>query len=638
MAKKKTAANGQSPDVASDQLEESNDTDQKEKIGLSAWLQRQIKINAARDSDERQRIWQNAVADYLAAKTAVKERSACATALRQALVALQQIDHQMTDMQRSLDAIQQRRKEIQTQQHTVDATDGITHALALEQAQEALECHHGCKPTLWQTLCSLGRAYYRWNAKRSYLESQCNRAQRTVDRMGRQRKQFAQTADDLTRQARHERRQLHQLEMKRDGLYQAVLEQAKAARAVHLLAWLKNGTVTPTEAIELAEPWSIPDWRQARARVFLQALTLHQCFLMLEPKRMWTNLSFINSVLTGVPFRCQCHATIRSAWASLFMVVPVLSSTFSSFARTFASLGARDIGWLFVDEAGQAPPQAAVGALWRAERAVCVGDPLQLKPIVTVSDAVLEHMRTHYQVSSYWFPNRQSAQTLADQATPWGKSLGPNGQKTWVGLPLVVHRRCDRPMFEIANCIAYDGAMVYGTVAPPPAKETRARLPTGWIDVVGPSDGNWIAAEGDALRDLLKILQKEGVQRDEIAIITPFRDVLRQLMFTAWCKKFEPSTIHTMQGKEAEVIIFILGGNTAAAGARDWVVSAPNLLNVAVTRAKRRLYVIGDRTAWQRRNLFCDVMEWLPSLNARISRSAATPDHAASVCTQLVAD
>ena len=107
-----------------------------------------------------------------------------------------------------------------------------------------------------------------------------------------------------------------------------------------------------------------------------------------------------------------------------------------------------------VDEAGQAPPQAAVGALWRARRAVLVGDPLQLKPIVTVSDAALEHMRTRYQVDAHWLPNRQSAQTLANEATPWGRLAGPSGSKTWVGLPLVVHRRCDRPMYALANRIA----------------------------------------------------------------------------------------------------------------------------------------------------------------------------------------
>ena len=63
-----------------------------------------------------------------------------------------------------------------------------------------------------------------------------------------------------------------------------------------------------------------------------------------------------------------------------------------------------------------------------------------------MSDAVLEHMRTRYRVDAHWLPNRQSAQTLADQATAWGRMAGPADSKTWVGLPLAVHRRCDKPM------------------------------------------------------------------------------------------------------------------------------------------------------------------------------------------------
>ena len=38
---------------------------------------------------------------------------------------------------------------------------------------------------------------------------------------------------------------------------------------------------------------------------------------------------------------------------------------------------------LVVDEAGQAQPQMALGALYRSRSAVIVGDPKQVEPVVT---------------------------------------------------------------------------------------------------------------------------------------------------------------------------------------------------------------------------------------------------------------
>lgn len=55
-------------------------------------------------------------------------------------------------------------------------------------------------------------------------------------------------------------------------------------------------------------------------------------------------------------------------------------------------------------------------------------------------------------------------------------------------------------------------------------------------------------------------------------------------------------TVHTFQGKEKETVILALGG--ASDGAIEWACGTPNILNVAVTRAQRRLYVVGDRARW----------------------------------------
>lgn len=579
--------------------------------GFLGWLNAFAEVNKARSPEQRQALWQQAIAEYEAAKTEVRKAHAAANRIRELIQARCKTIKQVEDQSEALRALEKKLADAVNQLSRLDAEESRPASLALKHCLDALEEHQASKPGFWAKIFSLWGVQRDWDAKRKRLEGQHDLAKADFSRIVRLTKQLDASRESLEKQTANTRRELQHLRDQFQAYTQDAINVARDGQADHLLAWLQNGAIGRGDAIELAEPWRIDGWRQARARVFIQALKLHRVFFELEASRMRSNLFLINGMLTGTRYQGFSRDAIRSAWASLFMVVPVLSSTFASFARSFGSLGAGEIGWLLVDEAGQAAPQAAVGALWRSRRALMVGDPLQLKPIVTVSDAVLEHMRTRYQVDTHWLPNRQSAQTLADEATSWGRMAGPTDGKTWVGLPLVVHRRCDKPMHALANRIAYDGAMVYGTLAPRHDKETPACLPTGWIQASGTSQGNWVPADGKALQELLALLYQDGVEAKDISVITPFKAVQENLK-RMLRDKMVSGTIHTMQGKEASIVIMVLGGNTEGSGARNWAVSEPNLLNVAATRAKRRFYVIGDRDDWKRRALFCDVMDLLP--------------------------
>ena len=59
-------------------------------------------------------------------------------------------------------------------------------------------------------------------------------------------------------------------------------------------------------------------------------------------------------------------------------------------------------------------------------------------------------------------------------------------------------------------------------------------------------------------------------------------------------------TIHTFQGKEADKVIIVLGVDSGEKGygAIQWASAKPNILNVAVTRAKRKLCIVGDKAKW----------------------------------------
>lgn len=109
------------------------------------------------------------------------------------------------------------------------------------------------------------------------------------------------------------------------------------------------------------------------------------------------------------------------------------------------------IGTLVIDEAGQAQPQMAVGALYRARKAIIVGDPKQVEPVVTddlklLKEAYSEPVFANYKNKSL------SVQSCADIMNPFGTSYD-NGTDypDWVGCPLLVHRRCISPMYEISK-------------------------------------------------------------------------------------------------------------------------------------------------------------------------------------------
>lgn len=148
--------------------------------------------------------------------------------------------------------------------------------------------------------------------------------------------------------------------------------------------------------------------------------------------------------------------------------------------------------------------------------------------------------------------------------------------------------------------------MVHGKTQPVSA---GPQLHSGWIDVRGTNNiGHWLKEEGDILRTLLAdLIGKQGVMPDQIALISPFKDCADRLMTMATgygIPKGRAGTVHTAQGKEADTVVLVLGGDPKSVGAKAWAASKPNLLNVAVSRMKKRLYVIGNRQEWSKHQNF----------------------------------
>ena len=111
---------------------------------------------------------------------------------------------------------------------------------------------------------------------------------------------------------------------------------------------------------------------------------------------------------------------VPALFQTLFLLVPVISSTFASIGNLLKDVkqsGA--IGMLIVDEAGQAQPQMAVGALYRSRRAVIVGDPKQVEPVVTDDLILLKKAYCDDDLKPYG-KKSLSVQGFADQMNVFG--------------------------------------------------------------------------------------------------------------------------------------------------------------------------------------------------------------------------
>ncbi|MET9214613.1 MULTISPECIES: DEAD/DEAH box helicase [unclassified Nocardia] len=363
------------------------------------------------------------------------------------------------------------------------------------------------------------------------------------------------------------------------------------------------------ERFQLCNPWADEQYSTARRELFLSALRLHRAFLLDAAPRVRDNLIVAIALIRGELAEEPKPETVAAAWQTLFLAVPLVVTTFTAAPRLFEGLGREALGWLFVDDAGQAAPQSVAGGLWRARRAVIVGDHRQLGPMETLPTSAQEALVRQFGLDAEWMPDLASARRAADRGVRHGTWLTPAdaAEPVWVGAPLRVHRRSDLPIFELTHRIAYDDdLLIFGT-------PERAEFPgqDRWIDVRSArAEGNWIPGEGEALAELLAQLTEDGVSPGDIRVVSPFRDVARgareiaREVLGAEFAAHQVGTVHAMHGNSAEVVVLILGTSPAAGGSRRWAATNPNVLNAAVSRARRRVYVIGNYRLWSSQRYF----------------------------------
>ncbi|UJL45601.1 hypothetical protein KFZ58_14525 [Virgibacillus sp. NKC19-16] len=356
-------------------------------------------------------------------------------------------------------------------------------------------------------------------------------------------------------------------------------------------------------------PWLTDNLLHLRALLFLQAMKVHKVFLCMSHYQILQNVNLFNKrKLIDTNHDLD---VFKELWDTIHLFVPVISTTFASVGRMYKELGPGSIDYLFIDEAGQAIPQAAVGAIWRSKHVIAVGDPLQIEPVVTMDKTLLTEIQRFYNLPDEYILPSSSVQSLADRANPYGMYKRNSGNEQWIGIPLWVHRRCLDPMFTISNQMAYENKMVLGKNGE--FKPGDSLGISRWIDVKGKAKSRqYVKEQGDeVLHYVRKAIDQNTESEDlpDLYIITPFTEVrneirellrshLKQRRFEKkkldhWMK-YNIGTVHTFQGKEAQTVLFVCGTDQTQEGAANWICQKPNLLNVAVTRAKERFIIIGD--------------------------------------------
>ena len=260
---------------------------------------------------------------------------------------------------------------------------------------------------------------------------------------------------------------------------------------------------------------------------------------------------------------------------------------------------------LVFDEASQCDIASALPLLFRAKSVVIIGDPNQLSHITGLKpgqDRVLLERYGVMENLSHWAYSYQSLFGLGATQVAGGDIV-----------TLVDHHRSHADIITFSNKEFYGEqlrvATRYSSLKSPSRKEPGIR----WVDVKGhvarPASGGAInVIEANAVVHALRDLVLSKGYLGSIGVVTPFRAQANaiteavnkddKLVAILVQRGFLADTVHKFQGDERDIMFFspVLASGLSS-GASGFLRSNRNLFNVAITRARAQLIVVGDRTA-----------------------------------------
>jgi len=258
-----------------------------------------------------------------------------------------------------------------------------------------------------------------------------------------------------------------------------------------------------------------------------------------------------------------------------------------------------------IDEASQCDIASALPLLFRARRAVIIGDPLQLKHVSAVAPQQDRQLLTAHGLAEGRAAWAYSVNSLFDLA----RSLCRHEDI----VNLRDHHRSHRDIITFSNRHFYRNALRIATDHETLKRSQTTGAAVQWVNVRGkvirPRGGGALnGMEAEAVVAEVRRLVVEKSYTGSVGVVTPFRahanrirvlvheddELSRQLA----ALEFVVDTVHGFQGDERDVIFFSpVVSSGVGESTLHFLKSNGNLFNVAVTRARSDLIVVGDRQA-----------------------------------------
>lgn len=253
---------------------------------------------------------------------------------------------------------------------------------------------------------------------------------------------------------------------------------------------------------------------------------------------------------------------------------------------------------LVIDEASQCDVASALPLILRAKQIVVIGDPMQLRHISRVEPEEELAIKRHLNLSGAVHLKYADA-SLWDYARNWLPRCGNVA-------PCVLenHYRCHPDIIGYSNEMFYN-ALTFGGLNVCTANRQNDVTPAGiiWKDIRGVQVNDSTNVNMAEVNEVIRIAVGFANTNASLAlgIVTPFSAQAERInsQIPAQLRgRIVADTVHKFQGDEKDIMIYSLVVTDNSPESKiKWIdYKVPNLVNVAVTRAKQLLVIVGNKT------------------------------------------